>query len=37
MVIGLDRYGASAPAGTLVKQFGFTADNVYQTAKNLLA
>jgi transketolase len=36
-VIGLDHYGASAPAGTLFEEFGFTADNVYQTAKNLLA
>ncbi len=35
-VIGLDHYGASAPAGTLFEQFGFTADNVYQRAKDLL-
>jgi transketolase len=27
-VLGLDRFGASAPAGTLAKAFGFTADNV---------
>ena len=36
-VIGLDRFGASAPAGTLFDQFGFTADNVYTRAKALLA
>ena len=35
-VIGLDHYGASAPAGILFEQFGFTADNVYQKAKALL-
>ena len=35
-VIGLDHFGASAPAGTLFEHFGFTADNVYQSAKNLL-
>jgi transketolase len=34
-VIGLDRYGASAPAGTLFKEFGFTADDVYAKAKAL--
>jgi transketolase len=27
-VLGLDRFGASAPAGTIFKAFGFTADNV---------
>jgi len=35
-VIGLDHYGASAPAGMLFEQFGFTAENVYQRAKALL-
>ncbi|HSL96512.1 MAG TPA: transketolase [Thermoleophilia bacterium] len=35
-IIGLDRYGASAPAGTLFEQFGFTADNVYARAKAVL-
>ncbi len=36
IVIGLDHYGASAPAGTLFKEFGFTADNVVARAKSLL-
>jgi transketolase len=36
-VIGLDHFGASAPAGILFEQFGFTADNVYARAKALLA
>jgi transketolase len=36
-VIGLDRFGASGPAGTLAKEFGFTVDNVYNTAKEMLA
>ncbi len=35
-VIGLDRFGASAPAGVLFKQFGFTVENVLQTARGLL-
>ncbi len=35
-IIGLDRFGASAPAGTLFEQFGFTADNVYARAKAVL-
>jgi transketolase len=34
--IGLDRYGASAPAGILFKEFGFTADNVSKTVLGLL-
>ncbi|NLE21206.1 MAG: transketolase [Actinobacteria bacterium] len=37
VVIGIDHFGASAPAGTLFEQFGFTADNVYARAKALLA
>ena len=37
VIIGLDHFGASAPAGTLFEQFGFTADNVYTQAKSLLA
>ncbi len=36
-VIGLDRFGASAPAPVLFEQFGFTADNVYARARALLA
>jgi transketolase len=34
--IGLDRFGASAPAGELFETFGFTADNVYRRARTLL-
>jgi transketolase len=34
--IGLDRFGASAPAGDLFKTFGFTVENVYQRARALL-
>ena len=37
VVIGVDHFGASAPAGTLFQEFGFTADNVYARAKSLLA
>jgi transketolase len=35
--ISIDRFGASAPGGTNMKQFGFTADNVVATVKKLLA
>jgi transketolase len=34
--IGLDHFGASAPAETLFEQFGFTVDHVVATAKGLL-
>jgi transketolase len=34
--IGMTGYGASAPGGTLMKEFGFTAENVVATAKALL-
>ncbi len=35
-VIGLDRFGESAPANELFEHFGFTADNVVAVAKELL-
>lgn len=35
-IIGLDRFGESAPAGELFKQFGFTIDNVVKTALSIL-
>jgi transketolase len=35
-VIGLDRFGASAPGATVLKELGFTADNVVAHAKTLL-
>ncbi len=34
--IGLDRFGASAPASVLAERFGFTAENVTQKALSLL-
>jgi transketolase len=36
-VVGLDRYGESAPAGTLFKLFGFTPENVADTVRAVLA
>ncbi|HEY9028564.1 MAG TPA: hypothetical protein VIP05_30020, partial [Burkholderiaceae bacterium] len=36
-VIGIDHFGASAPAKTLLKEFGFSADNVIARARRLLA
>lgn len=35
-VIGIDRYGESAPAGELFKYFGFTAENVARAVKSVL-
>ncbi len=35
-VIGLNRFGESAPAGELFKLFGFTVENVVNTAKGVL-
>ncbi len=35
--IAKDDFGASAPFKVLLKEFGFTAENVYETAKALLA
>ncbi len=34
--VSIDHYGASAPAGRLAKEFGFTADNVIAQARKLL-
>ena len=34
-VIGLDRFGESAPAGELFKEFGFTVENVVKTVESL--
>jgi len=36
-VVGLDRFGESAPAGELFKEFGFTVENVVKTAESVLA
>ena len=36
-VIGIDRFGESAPAGQLLELFGFTVANVVKTAKELLS
>jgi transketolase len=35
-VIGIDRFGESAPGDEVMKYFGFTVQNVYQRAKALL-
>ncbi|MES2186923.1 MAG: transketolase [Pseudomonadota bacterium] len=35
-VLSVDRFGASAPAGELLKQYGFTVDNVLARARKLL-
>jgi len=35
-VIGIDHYGASAPGGTVFKQFGFTVENVVERAMVLI-
>jgi transketolase len=35
-ILGIDRFGASAPAGTIFKAFGFTADNVAAIARRVV-
>ncbi|MBM3341633.1 MAG: transketolase [Betaproteobacteria bacterium] len=35
-VVGIDRYGESAPAGDLFKYFGFTADHVVKVVKKTI-
>jgi transketolase len=35
--IGIDRFGASAPGGTNMEKFGFTAENVVQVARDVVA
>lgn len=35
-VIGIDRFGASSPGGVAMKNFGFTTENVVETAKKVL-
>jgi transketolase len=35
-IVGMDRFGESAPAGELFKEFGFTVDNVVAHAETLL-
>jgi transketolase len=36
VIISLERFGASAPFEILMKEFGFTAENVLAKAKTLL-
>jgi len=35
-VVGVDRFGESAPAGVLFKEYGFTVENVVRTVKEIL-
>jgi transketolase len=35
-ILGLDRFGASAPGSTVFEEFGFTVENVLQHARALL-
>jgi transketolase len=36
-VLSVDRYGASAPGEVVMREYGFTADNVCKRAMALLA
>ena len=36
-MLGVEGFGASAPGGEMLKNYGFTVDNVCQRAKALLA
>ena len=35
-IIGIDHYGASAPAGTIFEEFGFTTDRVADVARRVV-
>ena len=35
-VVGIDRYGESAPAGDLFKHFGFTPENIVKVVRSLI-
>lgn len=35
--IGVDRFGASAPGNTVMKEYGFTVENIVETALKILA
>ncbi len=35
-VLGITRFGESAPGDEVMKEFGFTADNVVERAKRLI-
>ncbi|MEA3193240.1 MAG: transketolase [Betaproteobacteria bacterium] len=35
-VVGIDRFGESAPAGDLFKHFGFTADNIAKAVRSVI-
>jgi transketolase len=36
-IISIDRFGASAPGGTVLEKFGFTAENIVNTALKMLS
>jgi transketolase len=36
-IVGLDHFGASAPAGTIFEKFGFTVDRVAGVARDVIA
>jgi transketolase len=36
VIMAINCFGASAPGGTLMKNYGFTADNIAQNAMKLL-
>ncbi|MBT3311695.1 MAG: transketolase [Desulfobacterales bacterium] len=36
VVIGINRFGASAPGGIVMKEFGFTTQNIVETTMNLV-
>jgi transketolase len=35
-VVGMDRFGESAPAGDLFKHFGFTAENIAKAVRSVI-
>ena len=35
-VIGVDRFGASAPGNVIMREYGFTVENIYKRALDLV-
>ena len=36
LIIGVNRFGASAPGGVVMREYGFTADHIVAAVKQLL-
>ena len=36
IIIGIDKYGSSAPGGKVMAEYGFTVENIFEKAKGLM-